>query len=1080
MAVDILIASALSWATNYVFTPGGQTSEGPRLDNLGAQSASEGSFIKQTYGTVLISGTLIHMENDRGEYGQLIEERRSDTEGANFFSSGNTVISYHYYLRGLVGICEGEIQVNAIWANAVKIRDFTDRVSVAEIQAMEEAYPGAFDVLLPGSYEQAPPTIVETEGIAFRGTAIHSIPEMALDEFGSGPPSFRYEVSPSSAASEEMRLIHEFDNPIELNPTIKLDRIAPGQTAFRAHYGGAGSRTSVHFVYEFNLWETAISFATYSRDHTDAGFDTMFVMPIIGNPNFYLGGLIEDGPPQISKFDLQLGSRNSFSDPLNDITYDNYATNPPAQQPYPAFRPQYGWLPETGTMVWVGDDDRLATPRNRNLVLGDVANRDGNFFYDYEEDRLYHHSSSDSTLRLLTVTGDEDFLGDPVRIEDTWSIAEIADGDIRNGRLVLNDSANPGRNLIVVQLYKTEYDVDGTTVLNPAYHEELYNYQTSRAPGDPTSFPYDGARWLSDNLILTQGGVYRWRSVEPGETKLQEVLDDQMSKAGLDLTDYDNTALNAETVRGYTITELSSARENIQPLMQAFQFDVVESGYQLKTVPRGGPKTPVVIDVNHLRAGSSGSEPSNRVVTREADHTELPRRVNINYIQAETFEPGVQFAERSATRATRVVDVQLTLVMTDDEALQLADKLLREAWIRRFSHTFTTTIRYSYLEPTDIVTLPLGDAGTVDAMILSIEESGLLMTYTAESYETAAFSSDLVAAPAPPRPYFGPQVGGPTDLIAMDIPMLSAADDQHRLIMANGHYREAWRGTALYNADAIDGDFERVATLTTRSVVGTLTSPLAAPALYWMPDRANTVNIRLNNLNQTLLSVTEEALYAREDTNLAAVGENGRWEFIKFQTATLESDGTYTLSGLLRGLMGTEGNCGDNFAGDDFVLLDAALLDAQGMSAGVLDDTFYFKGVSLRSSEAAVAGTPVVEATYRGESFKPYAPAAVQFSDDGFRNITITWQRRARFGGEWADGGDVALELDCMPETYELDIYNASGGLVRTETVSAPAYTYSSGSQVADGVGGAPNFSVSIYQISQVVGRGNANEAIYP
>jgi hypothetical protein len=92
-------------------------------------------------------------------------------------------------------------------------------------------------------------------------------------------------------------------------------------------------------------------------------------------------------------------------------------------------------------------------------------------------------------------------------------------------------------------------------------------------------------------------------------------------------------------------------------------------------------------------------------------------------------------------------------------------------------------------------------------------------------------------------------------------------------------------------------------------------------------------------------------------------------------------------------------------------------------------------------------------------------------------DVTLSWQRRTRVGGELIDGsGEVPLAEDT--EEYELEILDGPGGAVlRTETgITATSFTYTSGMQSADFGGAQTELSFVVYQISAQVGRGFPGE----
>jgi hypothetical protein len=98
----------------------------------------------------------------------------------------------------------------------------------------------------------------------------------------------------------------------------------------------------------------------------------------------------------------------------------------------------------------------------------------------------------------------------------------------------------------------------------------------------------------------------------------------------------------------------------------------------------------------------------------------------------------------------------------------------------------------------------------------------------------------------------------------------------------------------------------------------------------------------------------------------------------------------------------------------------------------------------------------------------PWSPVHIT----GVRNggdLAITWVRRTRFGGVWADGVDVPLNEES--ERYEVDVMNG-GTVVRTIAVITPSAGYTAAQQVADFGSVQSSITIRVYQLSAVVGRG--------
>lgn len=200
---------------------------------------------------------------------------------------------------------------------------------------------------------------------------------------------------------------------------------------------------------------------------------------------------------------------------------------------------------------------------------------------------------------------------------------------------------------------------------------------------------------------------------------------------------------------------------------------------------------------------------------------------------------------------------------------------------------------------------------------------------------------------------------------------------------------------------------------------------------------------------------------------------DGNAELIQFQDIAL-SEGVYTLTMLLRGRRGTEVFTGGHAVGDLFILLDGDGVTRRPVGLDRLGDTLHYRAVG-RGGELRDART--AQLTLAGNDLKPYAPAQLEATGSWGSNVTLSWQRRTRVGGELIDGtGEVPLAEDT--EEYELEILDGPGGTVlRTETgITTASFTYTSGMQSADFGGAQTELSFVVYQISAQIGRGFPGE----
>ena len=305
-------------------------------------------------------------------------------------------------------------------------------------------------------------------------------------------------------------------------------------------------------------------------------------------------------------------------------------------------------------------------------------------------------------------------------------------------------------------------------------------------------------------------------------------------------------------------------------------------------------------------------------------------------------------------------------------------------------------------------------------------------------------------------------IAGPTTLYLLDAPIFRDADDDAGFYAAALGSSSAWPGAVVYKS-ADQFAWTSLLAITSPATVGSATTALGDHGPYtW--DEANTVTIRL--VRGSLASDSELNVLNGANAGLLAN------EVLQWRTATLNGDGTYTLSGLLRGRKGSEGQTGNHAAGDRFVLIDSAAWRRLSADSAELNTTRYYKGVTIGGR---VEDTPTLPFINTGRGKKPYAPVRVEGSRDGSDNLTISWVRRTRLSAEWLDYVE-EVPLGEASEAYEIDILDGAD-VVRTLEASGPSVVYSVADQTSDFGGPQASVSVRVYQLSSVVDRGYPAEA---
>lgn len=566
------------------------------------------------------------------------------------------------------------------------------------------------------------------------------------------------------------------------------------------------------------------------------------------------------------------------------------------------------------------------------------------------------------------------------------------------------------------------------------------------------AFPLDTATW-SDGENWRLG---HWINGRLSAVPLAEMMNRLLVDFGF--SDFDASGL-VGTVPGFVVDRVMSAREAIQPLELAYFFDSIETGGGIAFRHRGGAAAVVAVsptDVVEPRAGDP------LVVLTRGQETELPACAKVTYISGGgDYRMAVSESRRLAGASGRVSEAHLPLVLEGDQAAALADIWLYETWAARERAAFQLPPSLLALEPGDVVGLA-SETGTTLVRLTSIADHG------AREIEALGIDPGVyTAGPARDRPgaVTPPALSGLATVELIDLPVVeSGAPEQSGYLAAA---QRPWPGpVALYGSPEPSG-YSLRALAPAPAVLGVTLDDLA-PGPVGRRDRASRLRVTVSG---PLFSVSQAQLLAGQ--NAAALRNVlGEWEVLQFETASLVGPGTYELSGLLRGQLGSEvAMTAGIAAGSRFVLLDASLarVDLQLGEIG-LPYSWRF-GPASRDVASSSYGERVH--AFAGTGLRPYAPVHIRASRSS-GDVSLTWVRRTRTGGDAWEPPDVPLGEES--ERYEIDILD--GAVVkRTLSAVSPSALYAAAQQVTDFGSVQSAIEVRIAQISATYGRGTAATA---
>ncbi|MCH2547059.1 MAG: glycoside hydrolase TIM-barrel-like domain-containing protein [Alphaproteobacteria bacterium] len=579
---------------------------------------------------------------------------------------------------------------------------------------------------------------------------------------------------------------------------------------------------------------------------------------------------------------------------------------------------------------------------------------------------------------------------------------------------------------------------------------------------DARPFPY----WPDLLSVWADGGQWKtghWINGKLGISALAAIVADLCRQVGLDDSEFDVTRLT-DLVEGYVVAAPNNARRLIEQLMAAYFFDAVESDGLIKFVPRGGGIA-ANLDKQDLIAMEGENNAQDLVLVRRQQELELPRQVNVLYVnRSSNYLQGNQFSQRQVTKSREIKTVSLPLVLSDQGAKVLADQWLYHSWISRTQYECNVPMKYGLLEPTDIVEINVDGAFHRMRIVDVLQTKPGLLRLRGVAEDIASYDVYLPPANAQSRTQVVVPLGN-TQMEILDLPILPFDDPNQSLLhFALTGLDAGWRGAVVYRSDDGGGSYGQVAISDSPAIVGT--------ALTVLPDGKHTVLDEISSVDVVLLGSEglENATFAAvlNGANLALIGE----ELVQFTNAEMLATGKYRLTGLLRGRLGTEYAIASHMVGERFVLLNGRIEKVVASHSGIGLSRLY-KPVTIG---ATLGNTNTVDYAYGGNGWRPYSPVHLSAARSSSNTISIMWVRRDRAGGGWRDYVDIPMNEAF--ERYEVDVLDEENNVVRTLFVNSNEVEYTESMQIADFGAAQPAVKLRVYQMSQVVGRGYAAEAV--
>lgn len=1030
--------------------PKGPTVQGPRLQDKGVQTSTYGAHLPRIYGTIAGGGNIIQLENNN-----LKETVRKKSSGGKGGGGSVTTKTYTYSATFQLSLCEGPIAgVRRIWCGDRLIYN-AGSGDLETIIASNKA-AAAFRVYL-GTDDQLPDPRYEAEyGVgnvsAHRGEAYIAFYDFQLADYSNTlqGAQFKVEVAVVGEAinvvlNTDPQTVDNFDYTsvgyalddlygialIDSKKAIYTDGVA-SFTKREFRLGSLTPESAPVVISDINQTELPNGLRSYDgkvwwQYKSDDSFSNRAYLKSEDGQWIGFSGFVRaQGMIHVSSTNTQLnyvfcyGSSSSNPNKLDRIGWAGTVKNQAAQSMVSRSLSQsanwnvstdgdepYQWRILTNVLSVRVYDESLTTPIHTFSVTLPPA------------------QWSDK------IDGNTYGAGATVCCHLKGRIAYIATRDGNSGYRYAACSSSG-------LLFNYTIGADSTAETNLA-----------------AIWPYD-----ADQAILqTTNKIIQWRRFSAGVATLASIITSECEASSLITQPDIDTSLISKDVRGYRV-QGGSIRAALEPLQAAFPFDVRQHGYKIQFLPRGQASV-VTIPWEDLGATDGDTPDDILQQSREMD-SQLPARTAIKYLDASReYAISEQYSERLNTEAINRVDRELPLVLTADEAARIAEVLNFLPWLERTDAAFTLPPIYRYLEPGDVVTVTAPQATYELRLTETNETPDGRLECKARPSRAALYSSTASGAEGvPPTGTIG--LGGESLFVPLDIPTVDETiQNAVGFVGVMTGDTDGWPGGLVVRSSDGGQTWVDLQAYVGKATIGVAVSSLPVSDCTLIDQRTLTVGM----ISGEPEGITRDQMLA--GANYAAYGLDGRWEIVRFQNATLQADGSYLLSGFVRGERGTEWATGLHAAGDYFVLLadpDNAFI---GMSVETIGLDRTYRGVTAGDSVDDATDVPF---TYKGVNLECLSPVYAKGTRDGSSNFTGTFTRRSRLSSSWWTSG-VAAPVGETTESYEIDVMSGST-VKRTITASTPSFAYSAANQTTDFGSAQSSITFRIFQLSETVGRG--------
>lgn len=664
-------------------------------------------------------------------------------------------------------------------------------------------------------------------------------------------------------------------------------------------------------------------------------------------------------------------------------------------------------------------------------------------------------------------------LGKNIELESI-GYATFANGPDENGRIFVHLADVDSRQWLEVDLVRREvlleYDMENWGIPALSTNQGAARYD-----------PLRRALWLDSSGETAIAYLDRFTGAG---VNLAEVTAELIDETDLDsVLDFNGTDVESVIINGATYND-GSAATFLQSLYDFHNCRLIDSGWKLKGKQRGGPPV-FAIETKHLGAAPEGSTAPQLNRPRTAPLS-LPQRYEVGYRNINNYQNSTQGHPRAldAVVSRDQTRVSYPGVLSDDEAKSGAIQQISIAYLEAQSYDTTAPPKFLNVEPADIGTIQDGnEIIEVEVAEHTYGANGVIDLKTVRMDDSALTQQGTGAPNSIPPDVIQPVLSTTPVIFDTALPFDTLEGATPLIQISGTQETDEPRGATIQRSPDGVGSWADYAVLDPSRIIqhGTLRTSLG-PGTTRLVDDVNTFQVALAR-GSLASAIRNDAMNDETINAYYMPTDDGFWQLGQFIDATLQGDGSYICSALIRGRKNDENHLTTTqgkkvyFPNVNNVLVKSIPLSEVGV-------TFFFRAVTFGSNRPG----PVVAYTFLGMSKETYSGIDPHGTLDGNNDWHIDWMSRSRLSAAYGLNAPPLAEAIFDFEADMLDgpqgdpVANATirttatvnGSVITTDNTSTRRQTMviEEADQVFWFGSVQTTIHLAIYQLSDSLGRG--------